>query len=252
MSGVLILGAQGMLGSELVQQLADRRIDHVGYDHYAGDVLQIDRLDTIRRMQQPDLVINCAGVRNAGSLVNSLGPWNVSRVFSCKIWHISTDCVFDHTIHKNHRHMPNAEPQPQSEYGISKLTGEIVAPHVSNIRTSFIGYKHGLLRWFLDLPPNSVVDGWVNALWSGSTVKEVATKLVQHVEITNLRRVEHLSAAHPISKHDLLCEFTYRFNRSDIEVRRVEEPLINRAMSYTMELEHVSRALPNMPMPVSA
>lgn len=248
---VLVLGAGGMLGSELVKELHEHGIDCVGLGHYEGDVLQIDRLDVQRRMVRPDLVINCAGVCNEGSLVNSLGPWNVSRVFSCKIWHISTDCVFDSTRHKMHRHMPAVEPTPLTEYGVSKRMGEIYAPHVSNIRTSFIGYKHGLLNWFVGLPAGTTVDGWANALWSGSTVYEIAKTLVSYIELdSNLSRMEHLATHQPISKFKLLCALRDRLGRDDIDVVFKEEPLVNRAMAPTMVLRDIYVALSDMPTPV--
>lgn len=244
---VVVLGAAGMLGKAVVAACRERGMTTAAYPRRLADVLNITQLVDVFQIEQPRIVINCAGTPNQDSLVNSLGPWNVSRAFSCKVWNISTDCVFDHR--KSYPHHSRETVNPQTPYGISKATGEITAPHVSNIRTSFIGYEHGLLRWFLDQPKNAEIYGWTEATWSGSTVWEVAKQLSMAAAdgADGPRAIEHLASKDWISKYDLLVILRTRFQREDITIHAVNEPKVNRAMYPTWSMEHVQYAVAKIP-----
>lgn len=247
---ILVLGAGGMLGKALLVA-ADSKQHHsdevLGAKRVGCDILQPLQLEAVRDGFKPDLVINAAGAPNKNELVNSLGPWYVSRVFSCPIWHISTDCVFNHESKSVHK--PTDTPYPLTEYGISKLLGEQIAPHVSNIRTSFIGYDHGLLRWLLDQKPGAVVDGWDLAFWSGSTVAAVADRLMT-AAFNNalLPSVVHLAVDtnFAISKYELLAKLI-RHYKLDLTLRRVSTVQVNRIMVPTCFLDPIDRALDKEP-----
>lgn len=241
---VVVFGAGGMLGSALMREFENwGSVESHGFLHKECDILDPDALKTVRREMNPNLVINAAGAPNRNELVNSLGPWYIARAFECKVWHISTDCVFDSS--KKDVHKTIDAPQPDSEYGISKLLGEQIAPHVSNIRTSFIGHEHGLLRWLLDQPAGSTVNGWDQAFWSGSTVNEVARVLVELARNREvLPNICHLavSYAHVVTKYDLLAKLI-RFYGLDLTLKRDSSVYCNRSLAPTKYLEQIDVAL---------
>lgn len=246
---VLVLGAGGMLGKALLAAAVEASAEEavVGLKHSECDILQPLQLEAAQQSVKPTLVINAAGAPNKNELVNSLGPWYVSRIFSCPIWHISTDCVFNHESKSVHKHTDT--PYPLTEYGISKLLGEQIAPHVSNIRTSFIGYEHGLLRWLLEQKPGSTVDGWDLAFWSGSTVAAVADRLMTAaVNKAKLPGIVHLAVDtnFAISKYDLLAKLI-RHYKLDVALRRVSTVQVNRLMVPTCFLDPIDRALEQEP-----
>lgn len=203
---VLVLGARGMLGRSVMHIARlkgfDVHTDHVGYD-----VTSMGDMIALRTVTHPNVVINCTGIiparqgdRRAIEMVrvNAYGPWVVREVFaSANIIHVSTDCVFSgQTLGlKCDADLPDS----RDLYGRSKLMGEV--PGTVVVRTSFIGHKHGLLRWFLDLPEGAHVKGWSRAHWSGGTVYDVADALLQRLNAKP--GVYHL-AAPTITKYHLL------------------------------------------------
>lgn len=246
---ILVLGAGGMLGKALLAAAIEASAEEsvVGLTRKECDILQPLQLEAAQQSVKPTLVINAAGAPNKNELVNSLGPWYVSRVFSCPIWHISTDCVFNHESKSVHKHTDT--PYPLTEYGISKLLGEQIAPHVSNIRTSFIGYEHGLLRWLLDQKPGATVDGWDLAFWSGSTVRAVADRLMTAaINKAKLPDIVHLAVDtnFAVSKYDLLAKLI-RHYKLDLALRRVSTVQVNRLMVPTCFLDPIDRALDQEP-----
>ena len=154
---ILVTGARGMLGTDLVCVLEEK-----GDEVFATDVEELDitKLDYLNKMIGdicPDVVINCAAYTDVDKaeeepekafLVNGLGVKNLALV--CKeldidLCHISTDYVFDGT--KEGSYMPDDPPNPINVYGQSKLAGEKNIQEIMKkfyiIRTSWLYGKYG-------------------------------------------------------------------------------------------------------------
>ncbi|KKL48421.1 hypothetical protein LCGC14_2325700, partial [marine sediment metagenome] len=117
--------------------------------------------------------------------------------------------------------------------------------YVTVVRTSFIGVDHGLMAWFLQsLHVDGFVGGWANAIWSGSTVDEVARRLVAMVDDPP-GGIVHLATEKPISKWEVLVHLKQLWPGADsITVNRTETPRINRALIPNVEpLPHIESAL---------
>ncbi len=128
---VLILGAKGMLGGQLLKVFGARAI---GWDREECDITNFD--DTKARIERlrPSAVINCVAfndVDGAESKVDIAYRLNVAAVGNlaaiCKaldipLVHFSTNYVFDG---KKGEYDEQDEPNPQSIYGKSKHQGEI-------------------------------------------------------------------------------------------------------------------------------
>jgi len=154
---ILVTGARGMLGTDLVCLLEEK-----GHELFATDVEELDitNLDFLDKMIGdicPDVVINCAAYSDVDKaeeegkiafLVNGLGVRNLAHVcgeLNIDLCHISTDYVFDGT--KEGPYSPDDPPHPINTYGKSKLAGEKNIQEILNeyyiIRTSWLYGKNG-------------------------------------------------------------------------------------------------------------
>ena len=154
---VLVTGANGQLGSELVALYAARSDDSVlGVDLPDVDIRSSASVASVFSSFSPDVVINCAAwtavdaaeENEAGALeVNGEGPRVLAR--ACRdagAWlvQISTDYVFSGEA--NSPYAEDATPDPRSAYGRTKLVGEqVVAEELPDahyiVRTAWL-YGH--------------------------------------------------------------------------------------------------------------
>ena len=116
--------------------------------------------------------------------------------------HISTDCVFSGF---SGNYNESDQPDAIDCYGQTKALGEEISETALVLRTSIIGIEkksaHGLLSWYSS--QNTPVDGYVNAIYSGLSMREFANSIhslwSKHT-YTGLYNV----SSDPISKFDLL------------------------------------------------
>jgi dTDP-4-dehydrorhamnose reductase len=130
---VLIIGSQGMLGSELIGAYSPDH-DVVGMDLAELDITDADQCIAGIGGTRPDLVINAAALTDVDYCenneeealrVNGEGPGNLAAAAALSgipIVHYSTDYVFDGCKQQPYRE--EDRPNPQSAYGRSKLRGE--------------------------------------------------------------------------------------------------------------------------------
>jgi dTDP-4-dehydrorhamnose reductase len=151
---ILITGAAGQLGADLVADCTRHGDDVVGLDRSGLDIA--DRaavLGTVTTLC-PDVIVNaaawtavdaCEGDPERAFQVNALGPrWmrEAAQLVDAHLVQISTDYVFDGTLDRPYREWD--EPNPQSVYGASKLAGEREAgPDATVIRTSWVCGANG-------------------------------------------------------------------------------------------------------------
>lgn len=233
-----------MLGREVCAELDRHNLSYHHPRHSEVDITQPSHLATV--MPRTKLaVINCAGVIPARNysvqrVINSngLAPHYIAKEAAkvgLRVIHVSTDCVFGGQ--SDGPHLTSTPPDPADLYGRSKLLGEVDAPHVTNVRTSFIGPRHGLLRWAMD-NKGAMVDGWLSALWSGSTVYAAARGVVQIAtgEVGDpTANIIHLATDAPISKAAVLSLLNDAFHL-DLTIRPIGNPYIDRSLIPTVTL----------------
>jgi dTDP-4-dehydrorhamnose reductase len=229
----LILGSTGMLGTEICKLLQAR--------HEKYETLGVrPPWHTYAQTSLADTIINCAGALTDAPVwdqvyVNAEVPVNLRKTFSGRIVYVSTDCVFSGRLETypefNRYHFSNV-PDPSSTYGITKRLGETQADLV--IRTSFIGHKHGLLRWAID-HKGQRVDGWTKAYWTGSTVDIVAANILAMADNPLFAGIHHLSTPRVVNKYQVL-EAISKVYELDLDILSSAEPYINRALEPTQSI----------------
>ncbi len=154
---VLIIGANGQLGWELIRTCPD----HI--DFVASDFPKIDLCDsvTINKWVNkvcPDYIINAAAYTDVDKAekdktkawqINHSGVENLAlkvKEAKSKLIHISTDFVFNGEQSKPYT--PDDQPCPESVYGKSKLEGELAVKKILKqktliIRTAWLYSSHG-------------------------------------------------------------------------------------------------------------
>jgi len=132
---VLILGASGQLGSELVRAFADCETFAPAHGHL--DLARPADIRAALAQMRPSLVINTAAFHQVDACeadperafaintlaVDALAAASVAAgaVFA----HVSTDYVFDGR--KGAAYLETDTPKPLNVYGVSKLAGELLA-----------------------------------------------------------------------------------------------------------------------------
>lgn len=181
---VSVIGADGMLGRAVVRALEESAKDFNIHKVTPRTALRESNLVFLDSVAP--YVINCAGiVRGRIEYKDSVmtgtnsflphflaeGP-NLKRLIT-----VSTDCVFDGL---SGPYNELSQPTPTDLYSRTKLAGEVLDNEkVLTVRTSFIGFgQRGLLRWLLTQPENACVSGYVDHLWNGFYVGNVANALV--------------------------------------------------------------------------
>ncbi|CAI1492442.1 dTDP-4-dehydrorhamnose reductase [Thermococcus nautili] len=137
---VAIIGANGQLGTDLVEVLKDEGFDVVPLTHRDLDVTVPESLKILKETK-PDVIINTAAYVRVDDAelypekafaVNAIGALNVARIaeeIDAINVYISTDYVFDGE--KGKPYTEDDIPNPINVYGTSKLAGEIFTKNYS-------------------------------------------------------------------------------------------------------------------------
>jgi dTDP-4-dehydrorhamnose reductase len=131
---VLVTGAAGMLGSDVVTVADAEGHQVVALDHDDLDITNPAKVERVITRERPGAVINCAAWVNVdgaedsekeAEIVNGEGAHFVAdaaKKADAKVVYISTDYVFDGS--KSGPYTESDEPAPLNAYGRTKLAGE--------------------------------------------------------------------------------------------------------------------------------
>ncbi len=138
MKTVLVIGQDGMLGSELYERLKSYTDK---YNVYGTTLQTLDICDeeaVLNKVKEinPYYIINCAAYTNVdgcetnydlANAVNGVAVGNLARSakeVNATLIQISTDYVFDGNLDVEKAYTEDMEPNPVSAYGKTKLLGE--------------------------------------------------------------------------------------------------------------------------------
>lgn len=161
MKKIWITGAEGHIGTALLDLLEGVEYQLLPTDIKEVDITKIDEVTQFVHVNRPDVVINCAGMTDVQECennvdeayrVNAIGVRNVALAaneVNAKVIQISTDDVFDKESRIPYNEFDNVHPR--TIYGKSKEAGEKILPQLLNrfviIRSSWI---YGIGRDFVD------------------------------------------------------------------------------------------------------
>jgi len=257
MSTLMILGANGMLGYTLLRHLSANPLYQVHGTlrepqsslpgaptatlHGGVEATDFDGVRHLLNEIKPDVLINSIGlIKQRDSAVdptlaislNALFPHQLAAwcdAHDARLIHFSTDCVFaGHSGGYRETHTADADDL----YGRSKRLGEVNYGRHLTLRTSLIGHELAshlsLIDWFLSA--RGSVSGYANVVFSGLPTVEIASLLEQRIlPNPGLHGLYHLSAD-PIDK-DRLLRMVARHYHHEVEIRRCEEPRLDRSLN---------------------
>lgn len=172
MKKILVTGAFGLVGTDLVEKLAEkfgeRNIvllahstkNEVPYTVEEGDVTSKEKLEDIIKQHKISEIYHLAGLLSVGGEKNPALAWEVNlnglrnildlaTVYKCKVFWPSSIAVFGPTTPKINTPQ-HTILEPTTMYGITKLTGELLCQYyfsrygvdVRSLRyPGLIGYK---------------------------------------------------------------------------------------------------------------
>lgn len=191
---ILVVGANGMLGSDLLTLLGDRGR---GIDLPELDITDLLSVQRVLTALKPAVVVNCAAYTDVDGCesnsdtamqVNGEGVAflaMITRAIGATLVQVSTDYVFDGS--KGQPYREDDLPRPLNVYGESKLAGELnvdVNPDNLVVRTQWLYGLHGknfvetMLRLGQEKDRLNVVDDQIGApTWTVDLAKGILALL---------------------------------------------------------------------------
>ncbi len=148
---VAIIGANGQLGSDLVDILSQSH-EVIGLTHADIEITDIDNINSVISSVKPDIILNTAAYHvvpeaekfpDKAFQINGSAVLNIARVCAdkkVKFLHYSTDYIFDGQKQKPYTEMDR--PNPLNVYANTKLSGEYFA--LNNCDESFVVRVSGI------------------------------------------------------------------------------------------------------------
>ena len=194
---VLVTGAGGLLGGDLVRAWRDRPV--VGLRHAELDIADPDACRRALEQHTPAVVVNCAARasldfcethRDEAMRVNAEGPRRLAEACAAAdahLVHLSTDYVFDGT--KPGPYVEDEEPTPVSVYSESKVAGERavleVSPRNLVVRVAWIfgfndrSFVRTVLRRAQRMPTVSVIGDQLGSPTYSLDIARAITRLLE-------------------------------------------------------------------------
>lgn len=217
---ILVTGANGQLGFDVIQALKKRNIEFMGVAH--SDFSITDRKAVLECVNsyKPTAVIHCAAFtavdiaeveKEQCFFVNEIGTKNIAEAcadIDAKLMYISTDYVF--SGNGTHYYKVDDIKKPQNVYGASKLAGEIQVQEIMKryfiVRISWAFGENGdnFVKSMIKLGKSQSVVRVVNdQIGSPTYTKDVAELLIDIV-CSNKYGVYHATNESVCSRYELV------------------------------------------------
>ncbi len=279
---LLITGASGLLGSNLVLAAQSRSLETVAASHratlsvpgiksYQADLTSSAQINDLVLACRPRWIIHAAAATNVDWCedhpdtcwqMNVEMPRSIAaaaRAVDARFIYISTDSVFDG---QRGSYTEYDVPAPLNRYASSKLTAEQAVQqeldHALIVRTNFYGWnlqnKPSLAEWILaSLRSKSSVNGFTDVIFSPLLVNDLADFLLDLMTL-DVKGIYHLVGAEACSKHDFAVHLAdmFQLDRALVKPARIADmPLHaprpkNTSLNIARVVEALGRPMPNL------
>lgn len=229
---ILVCGAGGQLGRELVEALPRRGHEVAGLSRGGLDVADPEAVERVLEAEAPDLVVNaaaftdvdgCETERGAAYSGNALGPRNLAascEMRGARLLHVSTNYVFDGDQEEPYE--PFDLPNPRSVYARTKLAGEEYVRQLCGrwqiVRTAGVyGEGRNFVRTMLRLAgERDTLKIKADEFISPTYARDLAEGIADVAE-SGLYGLYHVTNAGSCSWHEFAAEI-FRLSGADVEV----------------------------------
>ncbi|MCK9362360.1 MAG: dTDP-4-dehydrorhamnose reductase [Syntrophales bacterium] len=243
---ILILGAKGMLGCDLLRQLAGSH-QATGLDSAECDIASLEDCRRAVAEYAPDVVVDaaaytdvdgCETKREACFAVNAEGVKNIAlacRGTGALVVHFSTDYVFDGSA--DAPYLEDDTPAPINVYGSSKLQGERYLEEFADrwllIRTSWLygpcgrNFVKAILAKAETVSILEVVNDQIGSPTFTRDFASAAGVLIEGMKTG----VYHLTNRGQCSWYEFACKILKCVGKTDVVVRPISSDMLKRAAS---------------------
>lgn len=163
---VLVTGAKGQLGYDVIRRLNENGVDNLGIDIQECDITDKDQVTKTLSDYNPNVVVHCAAYtavdkaedeRELCQKINVVGTQNIAdacKQINAKMVYISTDYVFDGEGESPFKETDR--PNPINYYGQTKYEGEIA------VQNTLDKYFIVRISWVFGVNGNNFVKTMLN------------------------------------------------------------------------------------------
>jgi dTDP-4-dehydrorhamnose reductase len=223
MKRLIVLGANGMLGSEVVRIAEVNSIPVVAISRnsevpFEAESMEFEQVARKLGLSEADWLVNCIGWipqkssgdkrgdKRLASVLNTSLPAQISKAkaqLGFNWIQIATDCVYN----GDRGDYSESDTKDAGDlYGLSKIAGEELSKGAIQIRCSIVGRdtrtSSGIYSWFKSVASKGPVNGYVNQHWNG-----VSTTAFARLSIGMLRG----NWTTPVSQHWLPRDAVNKF-----------------------------------------
>lgn len=243
MKKVLVVGALGMLGHDLLKVFA-KGYEVIGVDKEEVDITRQSATLKIIKEIAPQVVINAAGYTDVDGCekkmrkafaVNGEGARNLAkgcREIGAKLVYVSTDYIFDGA--KKTPYRESDTPNPLNIYGESKLMGERYVEDLLDdfliVRTQWLYGQHGrnFVETILALARERAQIEVVHDQKGSPTYTADLSKAIAALVRKNLKGAFHVSNKGSCSWYDFALEIVRLAGVTGVEIVPVSSTDLNR------------------------
>ncbi len=253
---VLVTGAKGQLGSDLLCELSNRNIDAIGIDIDDLDITDAkatkEVIEKINANKRLDAVIHCAAYTAVDAAqdnealvtkINAYGTKNIAEVakaLDLSMMYISTDYVFDGEGERPWE--PDDQRAPLNIYGMAKYKGELYVEELLEkyfiVRISWVFGLHGnnFIKTMLRLGKERGAVSVVNDQIGSPTYTPDLSRLLADMILTDKYGRYHATNEGLCSWYEFACEI---FKQAKLDVKVT--PVSSDAFPVKAKRPHNSR-----------
>lgn len=253
---VLVTGAKGQLGSDLLCELSNRNIDAIGIDIDDLDITDAkatkEVIEKINADKKLDAIIHCAAYTAVDAAqdnealvtkINADGTKNIAEVakaLDLSMMYISTDYVFDGEGERPWE--PDDKREPLNIYGMTKYKGELYVEELLEkyfiVRISWVFGLHGnnFIKTMLRLGKERGAVSVVNDQIGSPTYTPDLSRLLADMILTDKYGRYHATNEGLCSWYEFACEI---FKQAKLDVKVT--PVSSDAFPVKAKRPHNSR-----------